>query len=143
MKVTNLQAALGSALLLCSAQLSSAELHGHRRAHQHYGRRNEHSHGHADHQLEERNASDKVAKRAVCSLPSHPDLVAVPGAQNGGWAMAPDRQCTAGTWCPIACVSGKVMAQWKPGTSYTYPDSMVCTLCSADRMEDWLTGMAT
>ena len=65
-----------------------------------------------------------IAKRAVCELPDHPDIVAVPGASNGGWAMAPDVSCTAGSWCPIACVSGKVMAQWKPDTTYVYPESM-------------------
>ena len=65
-----------------------------------------------------------ISKRAVCALPNDPDLYFVPGASNGGWAMAPDVQCTAGSWCPIACVSGKVMAQWKPGTTYTYPESM-------------------
>ncbi len=64
-----------------------------------------------------------VTKRAVCKLPNDPDLVPVPG-NDGGWAMAPDVQCTAGSWCPIACVPGKVMAQWKPGTTYVYPESM-------------------
>ncbi|CAK7225917.1 hypothetical protein SBRCBS47491_006050 [Sporothrix bragantina] len=74
-----------------------------------------------------------ISKRAVCKLPNDPDLYAVPGASNGGWAMAPDVQCTAGSWCPIACVSGKVMAQWKPGTTYTYPQSMYGGLyCGSD-----------
>jgi hypothetical protein len=44
---------------------------------------------------------------------------------NGGWALAPDQECVDGTWCPIACPAGKVMAQWKPNTHYTYPDSTV------------------
>ncbi|CAK7272265.1 hypothetical protein SEPCBS119000_005030 [Sporothrix epigloea] len=77
--------------------------------------------------------STDISKRAVCSLPNDPDLYAVPGASNGGWAMAPDVQCTAGSWCPIACVPGKVMAQWKPGTTYKYPESMYGGLyCGSD-----------
>lgn len=167
MKLTALQAVLGSALILGTAQSAVAEIHvGHRVAHQHYGKRSAHSDdaGHSDvlelrqsesselHRHQHRQVQDmesfparfardsaaspaavadvadeesgSVRKRAVCSLPNDADLVKVPGASNGGWAIAPDTQCTAGSWCPIACVSGKVMAQWKPHTTYTYPESM-------------------
>jgi hypothetical protein len=48
---------------------------------------------------------------------------------NNGFAMSPDEPCVDGTWCPIACKPGKVMAQWKPGTTYSYPESMVRCCC--------------
>ncbi|EFX04515.1 sun domain containing protein [Grosmannia clavigera kw1407] len=152
MKLTALQAVLGSALILGTAQSAVAEIQvGHRVAHQHYGKRSSHNHGtghgeglelrqsEAQHRQRQEiesfpahspaaavadDESSPVKKRAVCTLPTDADLVSVPGASNGGWAIAPDKQCTAGSWCPIACVSGKVMAQWKPHTSYTYPESM-------------------
>ena len=39
--------------------------------------------------------------------------------------MSPDQQCTAGTWCPYACPSGQLSAQWDPSaTTYSYPESM-------------------
>lgn len=171
MKFSTVPAAIASALVLGVAQPALGELHGHRVAHQHYGKRNVHNHVEAAslqerqpeaasqpeaHQNEKRQPQTieslpalftrdssstsspraravsrshvddipkDLSKRAVCSLPNDPDLYAVPGASNGGWAMAPDVQCTAGSYCPIACVSGKVMAQWKPGTTYTYPQS--------------------
>ncbi|KAJ2780032.1 hypothetical protein H4R18_003687 [Coemansia javaensis] len=37
-----------------------------------------------------------------------------PGAKNAGWAMSPDQQCTAGSWCPYACEPGYYAAQWDP-----------------------------
>jgi len=123
MRVNGIQAAFGSALLLSSAQPASAT-HGHRLAHAHYGKRGEHVH-HPTSVAEERDVENKIEKRAACALPSDPDIVYVPGAQNGGWAMAPDRPCLADMYCPIACVSGKVMNQWKPDTGYHYPESMV------------------
>ncbi|KAK3944774.1 hypothetical protein QBC46DRAFT_145937 [Diplogelasinospora grovesii] len=118
MKLTTLQAAIGSASLLFFAQPTIAT-HGHRHAHEQYGKR--HAHSHQELELVE---APKVEKRATCSLPSHPDLVPVPGGSNNGFAMSPDQSCTDGTWCPIACVSGKVMAQWEPNSSYVYPQSM-------------------
>lgn len=136
MKLTTLQAALGSTLALNAAQAAAEGHAGHRMAHQLFGKRGAHEHHLPPQSVESlesleplpplfnRSSAAPLAKRAVCSLPDDPDLVVVPGAQNGGWAMAPDVQCTAGSWCPIACVSGKVMAQWKPGTTYTYPESM-------------------
>ena len=124
MKVNGIQAAFGSALLFSSAQLADAT-HGHRLAHAHYGKRAEHTHHHHASAPEERDVEHKVEKRAACALPNDPDIVYVPGAMNGGWAIAPDRACLADMYCPIACVSGKVMNQWKPDTGYHYPESMV------------------
>ncbi|KAK3306892.1 uncharacterized protein B0T15DRAFT_156731 [Chaetomium strumarium] len=118
MRFSTLQAAFGSASILLSAQPVSANL-GHRHAHAHYSKR----HGHA-HQAEEAASAPIVARKAKCTLPDHPDLVYVPGKVNNGFAMSPDQPCEDGTWCPIACVPGKVMAQWKPHTRYIPGDSM-------------------
>jgi hypothetical protein len=125
MKLSTVQAALGSAAsLLLTAQPVVATL-SHRHVHNHYAKR--HTHGHT-HQLahELRDAQDDLVKRTDgCSLPNHPDLVRVPGADNNGFAMSPDQRCVNGGYCPIACVPGKVMAQWEPNTTYVYPQSMV------------------
>lgn len=123
MKVTTLQAAIGSVALLLTAQPAGAT-HSHRLAHAQYSKR-QHGHTHHHEQLDLIDAPKAVEKRATCSLPDHPDLVVVPGKMNNGFAMSPDQECAHGGYCPIACVPGKVMAQWKPHTSYTYPESMV------------------
>ncbi|KAL2142674.1 hypothetical protein VTI28DRAFT_829 [Corynascus sepedonium] len=123
MRISTLQAAIGSASVLFSAQPVSASL-GHRHAHVEYAKRHGHGHDHA-HQVEKvANATNVVPRKATCTLPDHPDLVYIPGKDNNGFAMSPDQSCNHGDYCPIACVSGKVMAQWKPGTKYTYPESM-------------------
>lgn len=65
-------------------------------------------------------------KRAnTCKFPTNAGLVAVtPNSKNAGWALLPDQQCTAGSYCPYACPPGKVMAQWDPAsTSYTVSES--------------------
>ncbi|KAL2137395.1 hypothetical protein VTI74DRAFT_16 [Chaetomium olivicolor] len=131
MRFSTFQAAIGSASVLFSAQPALAHL-GHRHAHAEYSRR--HGHGH---QLGEAAASPKVvARKATCSLPDDPDLVRVPGADNNGFAMSPDEPCEDGKWCPLACVPGKVMAQWKPNTAYTYPESMYGGLyCNGGKLE--------
>ncbi|KAK4126570.1 glycoside hydrolase family 132 protein [Parathielavia appendiculata] len=122
MRFTTLQAAIGSASILFSAQPVSANL-GHRHAHDQYAKRHGHGHGH---QAAEVLDAPKVAPRkARCTLPDHPDLVRVPGEKNNGFAMSPDQPCEDGTWCPLACVSGKVMAQWKPNTTYNPNESML------------------
>ncbi|KAF3767806.1 hypothetical protein M406DRAFT_31870, partial [Cryphonectria parasitica EP155] len=60
-----------------------------------------------------------------CAFPESEGLVAVtPGSSNAGWAMSPDQECTAGSYCPFACPPGQLMNQWKPGTTYVYPESM-------------------
>jgi hypothetical protein len=122
MRFTTLQAAIGAASLLFSAQPGSASL-GHRHAHDQYARR--HGHGHSHKEAEVLGAPKVAPRKARCTLPDDPDLVRVPGADNNGFAMSPDEPCEDGKWCPIACVPGKVMAQWKPNTTYTYPESMV------------------
>ncbi|KAB5577719.1 hypothetical protein GE09DRAFT_529480 [Coniochaeta sp. 2T2.1] len=121
MKITTLQAALGSAALLLSAQPAGAS-HSHRLAHSQFNKKHSHihQHQHSDDVIAKR---EELKKRGICSLPDHPDLVPVPGELNHGFAMSPDQTCANGTYCPIACVPGKVMAQWKKGTGYTYPDS--------------------
>src|SRR5689334_18816573 len=110
MRFATLQAALGSASLLFSAQPVSAT-HGHRHAHEQLARRHSHTH----HQRDAANAST-LQKRASCTLPTHPDLVPVPGEKNGGFAMAGDVSCDDGKYCPFACVPGKVMNQWQPNS---------------------------
>jgi len=125
MKVTTLQAALGSAALLLSAHPAGAT-HSHHLAHNHYhAKKHTHTHQHQHQNRDLVEGGDAVQKRGTCSLPSHPDLVHVPGAMNNGFAMSPDEPCEHGKYCPIACVPGKVMNQWKPNTTYTYPESMV------------------
>lgn len=117
-----IQAAIGSASLLFCAQPVSAT-HGHRHAHEHLARRHGHGHYH-QHAVEPVNASS-VKKRGTCSLPTHPDIIPVPGAMNNGFAIPGDRECSDGSYCPYACVPGKVMAQWQPNSKYVYPESMV------------------
>ncbi|KAK4041176.1 hypothetical protein C8A01DRAFT_34793 [Parachaetomium inaequale] len=123
MRLSTFQAAIGSASILLSAQPVSANL-GHRHAHLEHARRHGHGLGHSHQAGEVLGAPKVAARKASCTLPDHPDLVRVPGKDNNGFAMSPDEPCVDGTWCPIACVSGKLMAQWKPNTTYTYPESM-------------------
>ncbi|GAB1319085.1 Glycoside hydrolase family 132 protein [Madurella fahalii] len=132
MKFSILQAALGSASILFSTQVISADHgHGHRHAHDQYAKRHTH-----DHERGGLLGAPKAARKATCSLPNHPDLVYVPGAENNGFAMSPDEPCEDGKWCPIACVPGKVMAQWKPNTTYNYPESMYGGLyCNGGKAE--------
>lgn len=127
---TTLQAVIGSASFLFAAQPALAgHVHGgHRHAHERYARRQNH---HSHMAGEVIGASRIAARKAPCSLPDDPDLVRVPGDVNNGFAMSPDEPCEDGKWCPIACRSGKVMAQWKPHTKYTYPESMVSGLMLA------------
>lgn len=67
-------------------------------------------------------------KRGTCKFPGDEDsnLVAItPDAKNAGWALSPDQECKPGSYCPIACKPGMVMAQWDPDSTYDYPASMV------------------
>ena len=128
MKITTIQAALGSALFL-STQAGATLHHRHQHLHHHHQKL---AHAHASSsdysdKYRERNATE-LRKRGgkSCAFPKTAGLVEVtPGEKNAGWAMAPDQECVSGTWCPIACPSGKVMNQWKPDTSYNFPDSTV------------------
>ncbi|KAI8629230.1 beta-glucosidase-domain-containing protein [Xylariaceae sp. FL1651] len=135
MKATTLQAAVGSAILLLAAQPGTASA-GHQHQHRHlHQQHHQHHVGKKDglglsnatiNTRYEARRSEKLQPRggAKCEFPSDKGLFAVtPSALNGGWALAPDQECADGTWCPIACPPGKVMAQWKPNTHYTYPDS--------------------
>ncbi|GAD98074.1 SUN domain protein (Adg3), putative [Paecilomyces variotii No. 5] len=89
-----------------------------------------HNHGHMHARRHRHISSQKqaqVEKREItCDFPTDEGLIAVtPSEKNAGWAMAPDRPCKAGEWCPYACPSGMVSMQWNPKvTSYTYPGSM-------------------
>ena len=119
MKITTLQAAAGSVLLLL-LQPAAGATHRNRHAHDLFSKRHQTSHG-----VSELAPTGQISKRATCTLPDHPDLVKVPGASNNGFAMSPDQSCLDGSYCPFACVPGKVMNQWKPDSKYTYPESMV------------------
>jgi hypothetical protein len=130
MRFSTFQAAIGSASILFSAQPAAASL-GHRHSHDHHARRHGHGHGHGS-----LFSAPKVARKATCSLPDHPDLVRVSGQDNNGFAMSPDEPCEDGKWCPIACKSGKLMAQWKPGTKQVYPESMVGGQLFLSRLSD-------
>ncbi|KAI0489510.1 beta-glucosidase-domain-containing protein [Xylaria cf. heliscus] len=136
MKTTTLQATIGSALLLWAAQPCCASTRHH---HHHQHRQIHHQHHHHPAKRESYhfgNATvnfrygsrrpEKLQTRggSKCEFPTTKGLFAVtPSASNGGWALAPDQECVDGTWCPIACPSGQVMAQWKPDTTYTFPES--------------------
>ncbi|KAI0012940.1 beta-glucosidase-domain-containing protein [Xylariaceae sp. FL0662B] len=130
MKVTTIQAVLGSAMLLLSAQPCAASVqHRHRHHHLHPSKK------HARDLIQDsdffnpkysaRNSSVLESRSTQkCKFPEDKGLFAVtPGSMNGGWALAPDQECASGTWCPFACPPGQVMAQWKPGTHYQFPES--------------------
>jgi hypothetical protein len=125
MKLLDIQAAIGTAILLLSSPCDAK--HGHRLQHlEVLGKRHDHNRVHASPRAE--GIENALEKRGTCNFPSDAGLVAVtPGSSNGGWAMSPDQPCTVGSYCPFACPPGQVMAQWNPqATSYTYPQSMVC-----------------
>ncbi|QYS93535.1 Glycoside hydrolase family 132 protein [Trichoderma simmonsii] len=120
MKVTDVQAALASAVVLLSLPAGTVAS-SHRRFHQLPNKK--HTHLRSPHTVEDANS---IVKRGQCAFPTDdPNLVAVtPDAENAGWAMSPDQPCTPGHYCPIACKPGMVMAQWDPDSSYSYPASM-------------------
>ncbi|KUI68117.1 putative secreted beta-glucosidase adg3 [Cytospora mali] len=126
MRPAALGATVGSALLGLAAQPAFAST-AHRRAHQHFG----HNHTHHDHGVDENLELLKPRGRLVnrsgqCAFPEgEAGLVTItPSSLNKGWAMSPDQECTAGSYCPFACEPGMVMNQWKKGTTYQYPESM-------------------
>jgi hypothetical protein len=126
MKLLDIQAAIGAAILVLS--VPGHAKHGHSLSHLDVlGKRHHHKRIHASPKVE--GIEDGLKKRGTCDFPSNAGLVAVtPGSKNAGWALSPDQSCSAGSYCPYACPSGQVMAQWDPkATSYTYPGSMVCT----------------
>jgi hypothetical protein len=125
MKVTDVQAALASAVVLLSLPAGSVAS-SHKRFHQLPNKKHTHLRSHT---VESPNS---IVKRGTCAFPTDdPNLVAVtPDAENAGWAMSPDQPCKPGHYCPIACKPGMVMAQWSPDSSYSYPSSMVSNWCS-------------
>lgn len=143
MKTATLQATIWSAILLLATQPCCANAQ-----HQHHHQHRQIHHQHHHHPAKRENfhfgnatvnfrygsrRPEKLQARggAKCEFPTTKGLFAVtPSAMNGGWALAPDQECVDGTWCPIACPSGQVMAQWKPDTTYTYPESTVRTIPS-------------
>ncbi|KAJ2972394.1 hypothetical protein NUW58_g9193 [Xylaria curta] len=136
MKTTTLQAAIGSAILLVATQPCYVSAQ-HQHQHQHRQLHHQHHHhaskrdnyGPSNATSNPRYSSRRPEKLQArgggkCEFPKSKGLFAVtPSAKNGGWALAPDQECVDGTWCPIACPSGQVMAQWKPDTTYAFPES--------------------
>jgi hypothetical protein len=119
MRLSQLHAAISAATILFTAPCAAK--HGHSHQLEHLARKR-HNHLHVE------RTQDPVEKRGgACAFPTNAGLVPVtPNEQNGGWAMSPDQQCLPGSYCPFACPSGQVMAQWNPAaTAYIYPLSMV------------------
>ncbi|KAI5797657.1 hypothetical protein EDC01DRAFT_613918 [Geopyxis carbonaria] len=87
-------------------------------SHAHFGKRHVHHH-HKKAEFEKRGGK-------VCEFPKDAGLVEVtPHMKNAGWAMAPDMPCKPGMYCPYACPSGQLMAQWDPkAKTYEYPQAM-------------------
>lgn len=130
MKLLDIQAAIGTAILLLSLPCDANHKHSHtHRQLEIFERRHSHSHNHQRLHASPRaeNVESGLEKRGTCAFPTNAGLVAVtPDALNAGWAMAPDKPCRTGKYCPYACPPGQVMAQWNPeATSYVYPLSMV------------------
>jgi Beta-glucosidase (SUN family) len=124
MKLLDIQTVIGAAVVVLSLPCDAK--HGRGMSHPDtFGKRHHHKRIHLSPKVE--GIEDGLQKRGSCQFPSDAGLVAVtPGSSNAGWAMSPDQCCTPGTYCPYACPSGQVMAQWDPSaTSYTYPQSMV------------------
>ncbi|CAN8102398.1 unnamed protein product [Discula destructiva] len=120
MRPATLKALAGSVLLSLAAEPVAATL-GHRHLHtRHSGN---HTHGHKSEELVKRG---KLVNRAgQCAFPEDEGLVTItPDCSNHGWALSPDQECVADSFCPYACPPGKLMTQWKPGSTYVYPDSM-------------------
>jgi hypothetical protein len=131
MKLLQIQGAIGTAILLLSSPCDAK--HSRQLSHLEVLKRHNHKRAHASPRVEgiedgsQDGSHDGLKKRGSCTFPSGAGLVAVtPGSKNAGWALSPDQACKPGNYCPYACPSGQVMAQWNPeATSYTYPLSMV------------------
>jgi hypothetical protein len=136
MKLLDIQTAIAAAILAFS--LPAEAKHGRRLSHLDVlGKRHSHKRIHASPRAEA--VESGLQKRGgSCAFPTDAGLVAVtPGSSNAGWAMSPDQTCSPGSYCPYACPSGQVMAQWDPtATSYTYPASMVRLFATTGRI--WL-----
>lgn len=120
MKPATRRALVGSVLVALAAAPSVAAS-SHRHLHQRSNRN--HTHG-ADVDVELVKERKLVNRAGQCAFPESEGLIAItPGELNAGWALSPDQECTAGSWCPFACPSGQLMNQWKKGTTYSYPES--------------------
>ena len=126
MQLLQIQAAIGTAILLLSSPCDAK--HGHSHSLQVLGRRHNHLHHRKLHATRREESVAEISKRGTCAFPTDKGLVSVtPNLMNGGWAMSPDEPCATDTWCPYACPPGEVMNQWDPkATTYSYPQSMVC-----------------
>jgi hypothetical protein len=130
MKLLDIQAAIGTAILLLCLPCDAK--HTHQLTHL-GGKRHDHRHLHKTIQASPRaegTENELGTRSGQCAFPGGDGMVAVtPGSQNAGWAMSPDQPCTPGMYCPYACEPGMVSMQWDPAaTSYTYPLNMVCCL---------------
>jgi hypothetical protein len=124
MKLLDIQAAIGTAILLLSSPCDAR--HSHKLQHLDvFAKNHVHKRIHASPRVE--GIESGLEKRGSCAFPDDAGLVAVaPGGKNKGWAMAPDVSCGPGHYCPYACPPGQVSAQWDPSaTAYVYPQSMV------------------
>ncbi|KJZ79869.1 hypothetical protein HIM_00583 [Hirsutella minnesotensis 3608] len=125
MKIPSLRALLGPAVLVLSLTGSAASP-SHERLH-HLAARMRRAHGHAHELIHSRAKMGLVQKRGgQCQFPTDdPNLVAItPEGKNAGWAMSPDQECKPGSYCPIACKPGMVMAQWDPKSTYSTSSRM-------------------
>jgi hypothetical protein len=128
MKVIQIPAVISTAILLLSTPCDAK--HPRQLSHLDAIKRHNHKRLHPSPRVETigDGSRDGIMERGEsCAFPSSAGLVAItPGSKNAGWAMSPDQACKPGNYCPYACPSGQVMAQWNPdATSYTYPLSMV------------------
>ena len=119
-------AVLFAQLSLVCAKHGHSHLNALERRHRHHSRDGTELKERQQQELESR--AEGVEKRGgQCQFPTDAGLVAVtPDSSNAGWAMSPDQPCEPGNYCPYACPSGQMMAQWDPSaTSYSYPKSQV------------------
>lgn len=134
MKLLDIQAAIGTAILLLSLPCNA---HQHGASHMNLDvleKRHSHNRLHASPRAE--SLGEVLEERqAQCVFPTDAGLVAVtPGSENAGWAMSPNQPCLPNNYCPYACPPGQISMQWDPAaTSYTYPESMVSLNISEQR----------
>ena len=139
MKLLDIQAAIGTAILLLTLPCDAK--HTHQLSHLD-GKRHNHRHIHKTIQASPRAEgieNELETRSGQCAFPYGDGMVAVtPGAANAGWAMSPDQPCTPGMYCQYACKTPGVMKQWDPAaTSYTYPLNMVrCLILLGSNIAD-------
>lgn len=126
MKSATVRALVGSALLSLAARpVTASSGHAHRHIHDEFKQAHNHSRGGDEIEQQLKPRGRLTNRSGQCAFPEDAGLVTVtPSQMNAGWAMSPDEECTAGSYCPFACPPGQVMNQWKPGSTYVYPESM-------------------